>query len=52
MPCVVRVIKSRRIWAEYIAHMGEVICVQNFGWKPEGRRAMQDIGVDGREILQ
>jgi len=31
--------KSRNIWAEYIAHMGEVICVQNFSWKPEGRKA-------------
>jgi hypothetical protein len=31
-PCVVRVMKSRIIWAE-------VICVQNFSWKPKGSRA-------------
>jgi hypothetical protein len=32
---IIRLIKSRRIWAGHVAHMGEMRnkCVQNSGWK-------------------
>jgi hypothetical protein len=52
MPCVVRVMNSRRIWAEYITHVGEVlnVCKILFG-NLKGGEHMQDICVDCREIL-
>ena len=39
--------KSKNILAEYVAHMGEVICVQILVGNLKGTEYMQDIGVDG-----
>ena len=53
-PNIVRVIKSRRMrWAEHVARMGEERGVY---WvlvvKPEGKRPLGDLGVDGCIILR
>ena len=52
-PDILRVIKSRRMrWAGHVARMGEESGVY---WvlvgKPEGKRPLGDLGVDGRIIL-
>jgi hypothetical protein len=39
-PNIIRQIKSRRLrWVGHVAHMGEE-CVQEFDWKPEGKRPL------------
>ena len=52
-PNIVRVIKWRRMrWAGHVAHMGEERGVYRvLVGKPEGRRPLGDLGVDGRIIL-
>jgi len=53
-PNIVRVIKSRRMrWAGHVACMGEERGVYRvLVGKPEGRRPLGDLGVDGRIILE
>ena len=50
---IVRVIKSRRMrWAGHVARMGEERGVYRvLVGKPEGRRPLGDLGVDGWIIL-
>ena len=52
-PSVVRVIKSRRMrWARHVARMDEERVVYRvLVGKPEGRRPLGDLGVDGWIIL-
>jgi hypothetical protein len=53
-PNVIRMIKSRRMrWAGHVAHMGDrrgtyMILMG----RPEGRRSLEDLGVDRRIILK
>jgi len=38
-PNTIWVIKSRRMrWVVHVAFMGDEKSIQNFGWKPEGKR--------------
>jgi hypothetical protein len=32
-------------------HGRDAKCIQNLGWKPEGKGHLEDLGVDGRLIL-
>ena len=52
-PNIVRMIKWRRMrWAEHVARMGEERGVYRvLVGKPEGRRPLGDLGVDGWIIL-
>ena len=52
-PNIVRVIKSRRMrWAGHVARMGgESGVYRVLVGKPEGRRPLRDLGVDGWIIL-
>jgi len=53
-PIVVGVIKSRRMrWAGHVACVGEsrFVCRVLVG-KPEGKRPLEDPGVDGRILLR
>ena len=54
LPNIVRVVKSRRMrWAGHVARMGERRVVHRvLVWKPEGKRALGDLDVDGRIILR
>ena len=48
-----RVIKSRRMrWAGHLARMGERGMYRVLVGKPEGKRPLGDLGVDGRIILR
>ena len=53
-PIIVWVIKSRRmVWARHMAQMGEMINEYRILLgKPEGKRPLQDLGVDERMILK
>jgi hypothetical protein len=53
-PSIVRVIRARRMrWAEHVARMGEVRAAHNIlVGRPEGRRPLEDLGVDGRITLR
>jgi hypothetical protein len=53
-PSIVRVIKAKRmIWAGPVARMGEVRGAYNIlVGRPEGRRLLEDLGVDGRTTLR
>jgi len=50
-PNIIRVIKSRILWAGHIARMGRGRCVQGFGGGTLGESDhLEDTGVDGRII--
>jgi hypothetical protein len=53
-PNIIRVIKSRRLrWVGHVARMGEGRgAFRALVGKPEGRRPLEDTGVDGRIILK
>jgi hypothetical protein len=52
-PNIVRVIKSRRMrWAGHVGRMGRgEACTGFLVGKTEGKRPLEDLGVDGRIIL-
>ena len=54
LPNIVRVVKSRRMrWAGHVACMGEGRGVQRvLVGKPEGKRPLEHLDVDGRIILR
>ena len=54
MTCITLVIKSRRMkWAENVARIGERRGIYRIlVGKPEGKRPLGDLGVDGRIILR
>jgi hypothetical protein len=38
----IKLIKSRRMkWAGHVAHGTDYNCIQNFKWKPEGKRQLE-----------
>jgi hypothetical protein len=45
-------IKSRRRWADHVAHMGRGEGIHGFGWESEGKSYVDDLGVDGRILLK
>jgi hypothetical protein len=53
-PSIVMVIKARRMrWAGHVARMGEMRGAYNILiGRPEGRRPLEDLGVDGRTTLR
>jgi hypothetical protein len=52
--CTIRVIKVRRMrWAGHVVRMGEVRGAYNIlVGRPEGRRYLEDLGIDGRITLK
>jgi hypothetical protein len=53
-PDIIRVIRSRRMrWVGYVARVGEVRnALKILVGKPEGKRPPEDLGLDGRIILE
>ena len=53
-PNIIRVIKSRRMrWAVHVAGVGEGRgAYRVLGGRPDGRRPLQDLAVDGKIILK
>jgi len=51
---IIRVIKSRRVsWIEYVVCVGEMRNLYKIlVGKPEGKRALRDLDIDGRIILE
>jgi len=50
---IIRVIKSRRMrWAGYVAHVGDVRCVQGFVVNLREQDHLEDLSADGRVILK
>jgi len=51
---IIRVIKSRRVsWIEYVVCVGEMRNVYKIlVGKPEGKRPLRDLDIDGRIILE
>jgi hypothetical protein len=53
LPNIIWVIKLRRIrWAGHVALMGERCVTKVIEGKPEGKKPLEDSGIDGRILLR